>query len=80
MIVALFLLTFFESIAATLIQRGIFFYTHENLGFSQSQNLWVALGFGVTYIGGALASHRLSKRHGEKAVLLGCILALLALP
>ena len=79
MIVALFLLTFFESIAATLIQRGIYFYTHENLGFSQSQNLWVAFGFGVTYVGGALASHGLSKRFGERAVLLGCILALLGL-
>ena len=79
MIVALFLLTFFESIAATLIQRGLYFFTHENLGFTQSQNLWIAFGFGVTYVGGALASHGLSKRHGEKAVLLGCILALLVL-
>jgi MFS family permease len=79
MIVALFLLTFFESIAATLIQRGLYFFTHENLGFSQSQNLWLAFGFGVTYVGGALASHGLSKRHGERAVLLGCILALLVL-
>jgi MFS family permease len=79
MIVALFLLTFLESIAATLIQRGVYFYTHENLGFSQSQNLWIAFGFGVTYVAGALASNRLSKRYGEKAVLLGCILALFAL-
>jgi MFS family permease len=79
MIVALFLLTFFESIAATLIQRGIYFYTHENLGFSQSQNLWVAFGFGVTYVAGAFASHGLSKRFGEKPVLLGCIVALFAL-
>jgi len=79
MIVALFLLTFLESIAATLIQRGIYFYTHENLSFSQSQNLWVAFGFGVTYVGGALGSHGLSKRFGEKAVLLGCIVVLLGL-
>jgi MFS family permease len=79
MIVALFLLTFFESIAATLIQRGIYFYTHENLGFSQSQNLWVAFGFGVTYVAGAFASHGLSKRFGEKTVLRGCIVALFAL-
>jgi MFS family permease len=79
MIVALFLLTFFESIAATLIQRGIFFYTHENLGFSQTQNLWVAFGFGVTYVAGALGSNKLTLRFGERAVLLGCILALLGL-
>lgn len=79
MIVALFLLTFFESIAATLIQRGLYFYTHENLSFSQSQNLWIAFGFGVTYVGGALASHGLSKRYGERTVLLSCIVALLVL-
>src|SRR5260221_1482383 len=76
MLVALFVLTFFESIAATLIQRGLYFYTHENLGFSQSQNLWIAFGFGLTYIGGAFSSHALSKRFGEKRVLIGCILGL----
>jgi MFS family permease len=75
----LFVLTFLESIAATLIQRGIYFFTHENLGFSQSQNLWIAFGFGVTYVGGALVSHGLSKRFGERRVLLGSVLALLAL-
>ena len=79
MIAVLFVLTFFESIAATLIQRGIYFFTHENLGFSQSQNLWIAFGFGVTYVGGALVSHGLSKRFGEKRVLLGSVLALLGL-
>ncbi len=79
MIVVLFVFTFLESIAATLIQRGIYFYTHENLGFSQSQNLWIAFGFGVTYVGGAFASHGLSKRFGEKRVLVGCVVALLGL-
>ena len=56
MLFALFVLTFFESIAATLIQRGLYFYTHEQLGFSQSHNLWIAFGFGVTYIAGAMVS------------------------
>ncbi len=79
MVVVLFVLTFLESIAATLIQRGIYFFTHENLGFSQSQNLWIAFGFGVAYVGGALVSHGLSKRFGERRVLLGSVLALLAL-
>jgi len=77
MLVALFVLTFFESIAATLLQRGVYFYTHENLGFSQSQNLWVAFGFGATYILGAFKSHDLSKRFGERRLLLGCISGLL---
>jgi MFS family permease len=79
MLVALFVLTFFESIAATLLQRGLYFYTHENLGFSQNQNLWVAFGFGATYIIGAFTSHALSKRFGERRLLFGCLLGLLLL-
>lgn len=77
MILALFLMTFLESIAATLLQRGIYFYTHENLGFSENQNLWLAFGFGATYIVGAFASHQLSKRWDERRVLLACLLTLL---
>ena len=76
MLVALFVLTFLESIAATLIQRGLYFYTHENLGFSESQNLWIAFGFGVVYVGGAFLSHGLSKRYGERRLLIGCMLGL----
>ncbi|HXK20295.1 MAG TPA: MFS transporter [Polyangiaceae bacterium] len=79
MLVALFILTFLESIAATLLQRGVYFYTHENLGFSQNQNLWVAFGFGATYIIGAFTSHGLCTRFGERRLLLGCIAALLVI-
>jgi len=77
MLVALFILTFLESIAATLLQRGLYFYTHEHLGFSQNQNLWVAFGFGAIYVVGAFKSHGLSKRFGERRLLLGCIAGLL---
>jgi MFS family permease len=79
MLPALFVLTFLESIAATLLQRGLYFYTHENLAFSQSQNLWVAFGFGLTYIAGAFSSHGAAKRWGERRLLLGCIGGLLLL-
>src|SRR5690242_3643068 len=79
MVVVLFVLTFLESIAATLIQRGLYFFTHENLGFTASHNLWLAFGFGVVYIAGAFVSHGLAKRFGERRLLLGCLLALLAL-
>ncbi len=78
MVVVLFVLTFLESIAATLIQRGLYFFTHENLGFSESQNLWIAFGFGAVYIGGAFVSHGLAKRFGERRLLLACMSALLA--
>lgn len=77
MVVVLFVLTFLESIAATLIQRGLYFFTHENLGFSESQNLWIAFGFGAVYIGGAFVSHGLAKRFGERRLLLACMFALL---
>src|SRR5438034_2579520 len=79
MLIALFVLTFCESIAATLLQRGVYFYTRENLGFSQNQNLWVAFGFGATYIIGAFGSHNLSQRFGERRLLQGCLLVLLAI-
>jgi Major Facilitator Superfamily len=79
MLVALFVLTFLESIAATLIQRGVYFYTHEHLRFGDLQNLWVAFGFGVTYVAGALLSHKLSLRLGERRLLLSCLSALLLL-
>jgi MFS family permease len=79
MLVALFVLTFVESIAATLIQRGLYFYTHEQLGFTQSHNLWLAFGFGVTYIAGAMVSHGANKRLGERGLLLVCLAGLLLL-
>jgi MFS family permease len=79
MLVALFVLTFFESIAATLIQRGLYFYTHEQLGFTQSHNLWIAFGFGVTYIAGAMVSHGVTKRLGERGLLLASLVGLLLL-
>jgi predicted MFS family arabinose efflux permease len=79
MIVVLFVLTFLESIAGTLIQRGVYFYTHENLGFTQTHNLWIAFGFGVSYVAGAFVSHGLSKRFDEKRVLLASIAGLFVL-
>jgi MFS family permease len=76
-LIALFVLTFLESIAGTLIQRGVYFFTHENLGFSESQNLWIAFGFGLVYIVGAFVSHGVATRLGERRALLGSLFALL---
>ncbi|MEI9941696.1 MAG: MFS transporter [Pseudomonadota bacterium] len=67
---------FTTSFAGTLLQRGAYFYTHQVLGFSQAQNLWLALLVGVTYVAGAMASHPLSARLGERRTLLGVLLAL----
>ena len=70
---------FTASFAATLLQRGAYFFTHDVLGFSQAQNLWLALFVGITYIAGATASHPLSARLGERRTLLTLLTALGAL-
>jgi len=73
----LILLTVFtSSFSGTMLQRGGYFYTHQVLGFSQAQNLWLALLVGVIYIAGATASHPLSARLGERRTLLGVLSAL----
>ena len=69
---------FTASFTSTLLQRGIYFFTHDVLGFSQAQNLWVALLVGITYIGGATSSHKLAVRFGERNTLLGVLLSLAA--
>jgi MFS family permease len=70
------LAVFTSSFAGTLLQRGGYFYTHQVLGFSQAQNLWLALLVGVVYVAGAITSHPLSARLGERRTLLGVLLAL----
>ena len=75
----LLLITFTTSFSATLVQRGAYFFTHEVLGFSQAQNLWLALLVGVTYVGGAASSHRLALRFGERRTLLTVLLSLAAI-
>ena len=74
----LLLTVFTTSFAGTLLQRGAYFYTHQVLGFSPAQNLWLALLIGVTYVGGASASHPLSARFGERRTLLSVLFALVS--
>jgi len=70
---------FTTSFSGTLLQRGAYFYTHQVLGFSQAQNLWLALLVGASYIAGATASHPLSARFGERGTLTCVLLALISL-
>lgn len=72
------LITFVESFATICVERGAYFYAEQQLGFSRSTNLWLALAFGAAYICGALTSHRLCVRFGEKRVILFAIAASLA--
>jgi MFS family permease len=73
----LYWLTFIESVGTILLERGLYFYTHDILGFSDTGNLWLALAFGVAYVLGAVASHRVSVRFSERRLLLVSLLALL---
>jgi hypothetical protein len=75
----LLLITFVESIGTILLERGIYFFTHERLKFSERENLLLALLFGVFYVAGALCSHRAAVRLGERRLLYVTLGALLTL-
>jgi Na+/melibiose symporter-like transporter len=60
---------FFESFSTILIERGIYFFTCHALGFGDRANLLLALAFGLVYAAAAAGSHRLTRRFGEKALL-----------
>jgi MFS family permease len=72
-------LSFIESFATILLERAIYFYSHERLGYSRAQNLGLALVFGVTYASGAAASHPLARRLGDRRALIASVLVLLLL-
>jgi len=65
----LLLISFVESFVTTLIERGLYFYSHDRLGFTDAENLGLALGFGTAYAVGALASHAAARRLSEKRLL-----------
>ena len=71
-------IAFCESFATMLIERGIYFFAHERLGFDDIENLALALGFGGAYVVGALSSHAVARRLTEKRLLLATILLQLA--
>jgi MFS family permease len=72
-------LSFIESFATILIERAIYFFSHERLGYSQAQNLALALLFGVAYTLGAAISHGAARRVGDRKALAGTMLGLLVL-
>lgn len=72
-------LAFLESLGTILLERGLYFYTHDRLGISETGNLTLALLFGVTYVGGALASHSVVARAGEKHSLISSLAGLFIL-
>jgi MFS family permease len=69
----LLLATFIASFAVISVERAAYFFTSNVLGFSNTQNLLLALGFGVTYVIGSLTSHKLAMRFGEKRMLMAVL-------
>jgi Na+/melibiose symporter-like transporter len=72
------LITLIESFGTICVERGVYFFTEERLGFGDAANLSLALAFGVAYVGGALISHPLAVRFGEKRLLTASIAVQLA--
>lgn len=72
-------LSFIESLGTILIERAIYFFSHERLGYSEAQNLGLALLFGVTYTLGAAVSHGAAQRLGDRRALAISLLLLFAL-
>lgn len=66
----LLVLTFIESFSTILVERGVYFYSQAQLGFTDVQNSWLALGNGVFYVAGALSAHRLTRGVAEKPLLI----------
>ena len=73
--------SFVQSLATILLERGLYFYTRDQLGFGDTANLALAFGFGATYALGAICSSAVTARRGERPALSAALagLALLCL-
>lgn len=72
-------LSFIESFATILLERAIYFYSHDRLGYTRAENLGLALIFGLTYAIGASLSHGMTRRLGDRRSLSSTLVALLLL-
>jgi MFS family permease len=72
-------LSFVESFGTILLERAIYFFSHERLGYGRTQNLALALVFGITYAAGAALSHGAAQRLGDRVALVTTLSVLLAL-
>jgi predicted MFS family arabinose efflux permease len=72
----LYLVTAFESAGTGILQRGIYFYAHDRLGFGQLANLSLALAYGACYVAGAFGSHPAATRLGVRRLLVVALVGL----
>ncbi|MBI1338389.1 MAG: MFS transporter [Phycisphaera sp.] len=75
----LLLVTFLESAATILLERGIYFFTEHILRFTNAMNLGLAVVFGFCYVLGALGSQRISDRTGTRRLVLAVMVINLVL-
>src|SRR5690349_13116638 len=66
-----FLVEFLCSIGQPLLTMGIFFYTHNKLGWGLRANLLLAIGEGAVYTVGAMLAHPIVERFGQRRALIG---------
>lgn len=66
---ALLILSFLGSMSSIFASRGVYFFTFREFSFSQAENLFLALGSGIAYVAGALPSHRLAIRFGDRRMM-----------
>jgi len=59
------------SLGTMLLITGVFFYTEHRFGFTLLQNLLLASGQGLVYVGGSLAADGLQKKLGRRGMLIG---------
>src|SRR5688572_14902104 len=69
-------LTFWLTVAAILVGRGAYFYVQNQFDFSDVARLWMAVGYGLIYVPGALLSHRMVVAWQEKRTLLLMVIGL----
>lgn len=55
--------------ASIFASRGVYFVTFREFNFSQADNLLLALCSGIAYVAGALPSHRLAVRFGDRRMM-----------
>lgn len=68
--------SFVQSLATILLERGLYFYTQDQLGFSDTANLGLAFLFGSAYALGAIRSSAITRSRGERPALTATIAGL----
>lgn len=69
-LITYFLVEFLCSIGQPLLTMGIFFYTHNVLGWGLRANLLLAVGEGAVYTIGAMLAHGMVQRFGQRRALI----------